>query len=94
MHGCGNYFARDASYSARGTYSKPDSSGQKYIYFARVLTGVFTRGDSSMIVPPARDPQKDAHILFDSVVDIPSNPTIFVVFGDAQAYPEYLITFK
>ncbi len=91
-YGCGNYFARDASYSIN--YSQPDSSGQKYIYFARVLTGVFTKGDRSMIIPPARDPQNDPHFLFDSVVDSPSNPCIFVVFGDAQAYPEYLITFK
>jgi len=87
------YFARNASYSARSTYSPPDANGYKHIYFARVLAGEFTVGNSSMIIPPSKNPQ-DQNVLFDSVVDNISNPQIFVVFFDAQTYPEYLITFN
>ncbi len=47
-----------------------------------------------MKVPPARDPRRNAHSLYDSVVDDPSNPSVFVIFSDAQAYPAYLIVFK
>jgi len=46
-----------------------------------------------MIIPPPKNPQ-DQNVLFDSVVDNISNPQIFVVFFDAQTYPEYLITFN
>ena len=93
MLGHGVYFARDASYSARPTYSPPDGNGHKHIYLARVLAGEFTVGNSSMIIPPPKDPQ-DQTILFDSVVDNIANPQIFVVFFDAQNYPEYLIVFN
>ncbi len=93
-YGVGTYFARDASYSASSTYSQPDSKGQKYIYLARVLVGEYTVGSSSMMVPPAKDPQKDVNVLFDSLVNNTSDPTIFVVGPDAHSYPEYLITFK
>ena len=51
-------------------------------------------GDSSMLVPPAKNPTKDSNVLFDSVVDNQSSPTMFVVFGDNTAYPEYLVVFS
>ena len=95
VYGAGVYFARDASYSARGTYSPTDrSSGHRYMYLARVLTGEFAKGDGSMLVPPPKDPQKDPYLLFDSVVNDLSNPEIFVIFFDSQFYPEHLITFN
>ena len=93
MYGHGVYFARDASYSAQDRYSPPDANGEKYMYLTRVLVGEFTVGDSSVIVPPPKHPQ-DHTILFDSVVDDTTDPEIFVVFNDAQAYPEHLIVFK
>ncbi|XP_007942118.1 protein mono-ADP-ribosyltransferase PARP14 [Orycteropus afer afer] len=91
-YGKGTYFAVNASYSASDIYSKPDSSGKKYMYFVRVLTGVYTRGHNTLIVPPSKNPQ-DPTDLYDTVTDNTQNPTIFVVFYDYQAYPEYLITF-
>ena len=91
VYGNGVYFAKDASYSARPTYSPPDANGHKYIYLARVLSGEFTTGNSSMIVPPYKDPAR--HIFYDSVVDNIKNPQIFVIFHDALVYPEYLIVF-
>ena len=63
------------------------------MYLVRVLTGEFTTGGGSMITSPAKDP-KDPTLLFESVVDNAANPSIFVIFFDADAYPEYLITYK
>ncbi|XP_022804127.1 poly [ADP-ribose] polymerase 14-like [Stylophora pistillata] len=87
--GRGVYFARDASYSigyARG-------SGTRHMYLARVLVGQYCQGNSSMIVPPAKNSARP-EILYESVVDNPANPAAFVVFYDNQCYPEYLITFQ
>uniref|UniRef100_A0A4W5P7J1 Poly [ADP-ribose] polymerase n=1 Tax=Hucho hucho TaxID=62062 RepID=A0A4W5P7J1_9TELE len=90
--GNGSYFAVDSSYSARG-YSKADAQGNKRMYLARVLVGEFTRGHAGLIVPPAKPSGKEAD-LYDSVTDNTSNPTMFVIFNDVQAYPEFLITFQ
>uniref|UniRef100_H2ZUR6 Poly [ADP-ribose] polymerase n=1 Tax=Latimeria chalumnae TaxID=7897 RepID=H2ZUR6_LATCH len=92
-YGYGVYFALKAKYSANNKYSKPDAAGHRYIYQAKVLAGMFTEGKKGMKVPPARS-TKDATDLYDSVVDSISNPEMFVIFHDDQAYPEYLITFK
>ena len=89
-YGRGVYFARDASYSAEYT---DRGFGSLYMYLARVLVGQYCKGNSAMIVPPPKDPSKP-EILYDSVVDHISNPSIFVVFYDSQCYPEYLITFS
>lgn len=92
VYGKGTYFAVEAKYSAHDTYSKPNVNGEKFMYLCQVLTGEFTLGDKDMVEPPIKDPS--SHARFDSVVNNMSNPTIFVVFHDARAYPEYLITFK
>lgn len=60
------------------------------MYLCRVLTGDYTTGQQNMIVPP----QKDTGQKYDSVVDNVAKPSIFVIFHDSHAYPEYLITFK
>ena len=62
------------------------------MYLARVLVGQYCQGNSDMIVPPPKNPSRP-EILYESVVNNPGNPSIFVVFYDAQCYPEYLITF-
>lgn len=92
LYSNGTYFAVNASYSANDTYSKPNQNGEKFMYVCRVLTGDFTLGQKGMVTPPAKNPGSTD--LYDSVVDIVANPTMFVVFHDTQAYPEYLITFK
>ncbi|XP_071340147.1 protein mono-ADP-ribosyltransferase PARP14-like isoform X2 [Trachinotus anak] len=91
MYGNGSYFAVDPVYSAQG-YAKPDASGHKRMYLARVLVGDYTQGRRGMITPPAKG-SGNAADLYDSVADNTANPTMFVVFNDIQAYPEYLITF-
>ncbi|CAH1268230.1 PARP14 [Branchiostoma lanceolatum] len=86
--GKGTYFAVNASYSAGG-YASPDASGHKRLFLAKVLTGLSTRGNSSMIVPPPR-PGGGPLDTYDSTTD---GGSMFCVFHDAQAYPEYVITF-
>ena len=93
-YGAGVYFAVKADYSSSSTYSPADANGDKHIFLALVLTGEYTVGHSSLRVPPPKDPKKSNVILFDSVVNTQSNPIMFVIFYDAQCYPEYLITFK
>ncbi|XP_025999849.1 poly(ADP-ribose) polymerase family member 14-related sequence 1 isoform X3 [Astatotilapia calliptera] len=93
-YGNGTYFAVNASYSASNTYSKPNQNGEKFMYVCRVLTGDFALGQQGMIVPPAKGTSTISTDLYDSVVDNMANPSMFVVFHDIQAYPEYLIKFK
>ena len=81
--GNGVYFAANSVYSIRG-YCPTDASGNKYIYQARVLTGKSAQGKSGMKEPP---------VGYDSVTDS-GGGSVYVVFYDAQTYPEYLITFK
>lgn len=59
------------------------------MFVARVLTGIYTEGDSYMNVPPLRNDTDH----YDSLVDVLDDPSMFVVFHDNQAYPDYLITF-
>ena len=87
--GRGVYFARDASYSVG--YAGGGGGG-RCMYLARVLVGQYCQGNSSMIVPPPKNPSRP-EILYESVVDNAGNPAAFVVFYDNQCYPEYLITF-
>ncbi|XP_016410818.1 poly [ADP-ribose] polymerase 15-like [Sinocyclocheilus rhinocerous] len=91
MYGNGTYFAVDPNYSAQG-YSAPDAKGHKRMYLVRVLVGDFTQGKRGLLVPPARS--SNSADLYNSVTDNMSNPTMFVIFNDVQAYPEYLINFQ
>ncbi|XP_029943868.1 protein mono-ADP-ribosyltransferase PARP14-like [Salarias fasciatus] len=92
-YGAGVYFAVNASYSANPRYSQLAADNSQVMFVARVLTGVYTQGNSSMNVPPPRDSQRP-HDRFDSVVDKMDKPEMYIVFHDSQAYPDYLITFK
>jgi serine/threonine protein kinase len=82
LYGEGVYFARDAGYSARETYSEPNARGEKHVFFCRVLVGAYTLGDGRMRVPPAR---ADRDGTYDTTVDSVDAPSIFVVYHDAQA---------
>ncbi|XP_033756233.1 protein mono-ADP-ribosyltransferase PARP15-like [Pecten maximus] len=91
-YGNGVYFAVNSQYSAQPQYSVQDANGYNRMYQCRVLTGEFTRGQGGMRVPPQKGSQ--GHILYDSVVDNATAPSIFVIFHDTQAYPEYIVTFS
>ncbi|XP_028261577.1 protein mono-ADP-ribosyltransferase PARP14-like isoform X2 [Parambassis ranga] len=90
-YGKGVYFAVNAAYSAR-SFSPADTSSLKRLFVARVLTGRYTKGDRNMVAAPARGP--DTTDCYDSLVDNEQQPSMFVIFHDDQAYPEYLITFS
>ncbi|RMC18752.1 hypothetical protein DUI87_04648 [Hirundo rustica rustica] len=90
--GNGTYFAVNASYSANDIYSKPDVNGKKYMYLARVLVGEYSLGKKGSITP-ARKNVSNSVDLFDSSTDNVNQPSMFIIFNDIQAYPEYLITF-
>ena len=92
MYGNGTYFAVQAGYSACSQFAKPNSCGTKHILLSKVLVGDPTRGCPGIRDPPPK-PQNHNE-LFDSVVDNMNTPTIYVIFHDAQAYPEYVIKFK
>lgn len=72
-------------------YSQPDPTGKKYMYVARVAVGQYTKGETTMLVPPPKGGKSNE--FYDSVVNQVTNPTIHVMFYDSQYYPEYLITF-
>ncbi|XP_070813176.1 protein mono-ADP-ribosyltransferase PARP14-like [Pituophis catenifer annectens] len=90
--GNGTYFAVSSNYSAHDMYSTPDRNARKYMYVARVLTGDYCMGSLGLIVPPSKN--RGGFILYDSVTNNMNQPSVFVIFHDAQAYPEYLITFR
>ena len=102
-YGPGCYFARDSSYSARDTYSPPDSSRQKRIFMCRVALGAHmeVQHGYSGKEPPERD---DTRLLgvgtlkYDCTtngrIDASGLPEVIVAFKDNQAYPEYLVTFR
>ncbi|NWV35477.1 PAR14 polymerase, partial [Grantiella picta] len=90
--GNGTYFAVNANYSASDTYSKPDVDGKKYMYLARVLVGEYSQGTKGSITPASKDANNSVD-LYDSSTDNVSHPSMFIIFNDIQAYPEYLITF-
>uniref|UniRef100_A0AAQ6A958 Poly [ADP-ribose] polymerase n=1 Tax=Amphiprion ocellaris TaxID=80972 RepID=A0AAQ6A958_AMPOC len=93
-YGCGTYFALNASYSADPRYSRPADDGSQLMFVARVLTGFYTQGHNTMRVPPQVEGSQEDHDRYDSVVDRIEYPSMYVVFHDNQAYPDYLITFQ
>jgi len=91
-YGKGVYFARDSSYSASTTYSRPNDKREQHMFLCRVVVGVYCKGMRDVLTPDVRPGHH--HMLYDSTVDNVANPSLFVTFHDAQAYPEYLIKFE
>ena len=88
MYGEGVYFAVSSQYSDR--YALKDAQGTCRMMLTNVLTGEYHLGKQGMTAPPVKHDQ----VLYDSLVDNVNNPTIFVIFHDAQAYPQYLIEYQ
>jgi poly [ADP-ribose] polymerase 10/14/15 len=84
--------ARDASYSSHKAYSAPDNKGIQRMFLCRVAVGDWCKGKEGQLTPDPK-PHSNQLELFDSTVDNDKNPSIFVVYHDAQAYPEYLVSF-
>ena len=83
-YGDGVYFAVDPQYSM--TYGQ-----NQQMFQVRVLVGETTRGHHGLKTTPLK-PGTQRH--YDSVTDSELSPKMFVIFHDAQAYPDYLITFE
>ena len=64
------------------------------MHYAQVLTGEFTFGDGTMLAPPPKNPQVDPNVTFDATVDNVADPSIFVIYQDAQNYPAYMVNYK
>ena len=88
------YFARNASYSASSSYAKPDLNGHCQMYYARVLTEEYEFGKKEMKTPPSKNDLNNPSLHYDSTVNDINSPTIFVIYYDTQAYPEYIVTFQ
>lgn len=86
-YGRGVYFAKDAKYSEGYCQGSP-----LQMFQVLVLVGDYAVGSSSLMTPPTRP--NSAVDLLDSTVDKVGRPKIYVTYHDAQAYPEYLITFQ
>ncbi|XP_077970150.1 protein mono-ADP-ribosyltransferase PARP14-like [Styela clava] len=90
MYGRGVYFATTANYSHG--YAAPNQSGNRRMFLVDVITGDYCQGNQNIVALPQRRSNLK-NDLYDSVVDNVMNPTIFVVFKDASAYPTYRITY-
>jgi len=88
-YGKGSYFARDAGYSL--SYTTPDKYGIRSMFLCRVAVGDWCQGTQDQVTPDTKPGTNNE--LFDSTVDDVGDPSIFVVYHDTQAYPEYLVTF-
>ncbi len=80
----GVYFAKQASYSHNYTDRARSKTGHGHIFVTKVLVGKVEPGNSALNVPVAGD----------TTVDNVASPSIFVIYHDAQAYPEYLLTYE
>ncbi|XP_036364784.1 protein mono-ADP-ribosyltransferase PARP14-like [Octopus sinensis] len=83
--GEGVYFAKDIKYSASDTYSTPDHHRIKRIYQCSVLVGKVIQGQHRL---------KVLQESYNSAVNNIQTPSIYIIFHDSQAYPNYLITFS
>ncbi|XP_071170581.1 protein mono-ADP-ribosyltransferase PARP14-like isoform X3 [Mytilus edulis] len=88
-YGAGVYFAVNSSYSIG--YCTSDTHGMKHMFSTQVLTGDACSGSGGMTVLPSK-PGKS--LTYDSASDNPSNPVMFIIFHDSQAYPTYHVFFK
>ena len=102
VYGPGSYFARDASYSARHTYSPPDANGHKRIFMCRLALGASTGVEPGYTdkEPPVRDPERLLGVgvlRYDTTTnkkyDANGVAEIMVAYKDNQACADYLVTF-
>ena len=89
-YGRGVYFSTMTAYSHE--YSKYQAGkGPYYMIRARVITGRYCLGEEGMICAPRIDENSGKQ--YDSVVNDVDNPSIFVVFRDAAAYPQHVVQY-
>ena len=62
----------------------------KRMFMCRVVVGEYCLGVRDALTPAVRT----GLTLFDSTVNQMDNPSIYVTYHDAQAYPEYIVRFS
>ncbi|CAF0879818.1 unnamed protein product [Didymodactylos carnosus] len=80
VYGCGVYFSENARYSHE--YSRPNLNNERTMFLARVLIGQTAIGNQGQKFPPPG---------CDTTTD---GKAIFVVYHDAAAYADYLISYR
>lgn len=63
-----------------------------HLFMCKVLIGYSVQGSAQMETKTLPKSQDGSPV--DSTVNNTTDPTIFVIYHDAQAYPEYLITYQ
>jgi len=89
-YGPGTHFTLNSSNSAEPECSPPDADRHQRVIYCKVAVGEYAEGNQVMQTQPA----KENGDLYDSTVDNTENPTIFVIYNDTQAYPDYVVTFQ
>ncbi|XP_044888291.1 protein mono-ADP-ribosyltransferase PARP9 isoform X3 [Mauremys mutica] len=89
-YGAGIYFIRNPRNLMEDTKEKCEMDHLICVFEAEVVTGLYTEGKQSYIVPPAVD--ADGMNVYDSVVDDVHKPETFVIFNSNQAIPHYILT--
>ncbi|XP_074926382.1 protein mono-ADP-ribosyltransferase PARP9 isoform X5 [Chelonoidis abingdonii] len=89
-YGAGIYFIRNPRNLMEATKEKCEMDHLICVFEAEVVTGLYTEGKQSYIVPPAVD--EDGMNVYDSVVDDVHKPETFVIFNSNQAVPHYILT--
>ena len=94
LYGSGVYFAKNSGYSLGYAPADPNNQNRRKMFLCKVLLGMWTKGEEQMCEPPIIDTSVNKVDRYDSTVDNPSNPAIFVsCFRDNMVYPAYIITY-
>ena len=81
--------SRNNNFNQIDVYSSSNSNSFSMI-LSSVLVGVYKVGDPVMKDPPLRNDGNQ----YDSTVDSLINPSIFVIYRDYRAYPNYIINYS